>query len=185
VSGGQLRGRTSVSGPGVGTFHTGRVGGVRKRDMLVQGCTQTRNRVRGWAKGGRGTCSTHGGGWGLGGAMCIAGSKGQDKEPNSLDPSTSTKARACFYPTRQGRITRGAHVGIEDAAHEDGGHASASRARARERSRGCAHGSCVLAGSSDCLSIPTIPFTRKVAVHSELRLRLARARLSEMNFPQD
>ena len=70
--------------------------------------------------------------------MCIAGSKGQDKEPNSLDPSTSTKARACFYLTgahHEGACEGGTVVGIEDAAHEDGGHTTASRARARERSR--------------------------------------------------
>jgi len=132
-----------VSGPGVGTFHTGRVGGVRKRDMLVQGCTQTRNRVRGWAKGGRGACSTHGGGcpWGDGGAMCIAGSKGQDKEPNSLDPSTSTNRRE-HASTSQGRITRGRARGAPSLASKTRRTKTAAirRRRARGRESGAGKG---------------------------------------------
>jgi hypothetical protein len=57
---------------------------------------------------------------------------------------------------------RGAHVGIEDVAHEDGGHASASRARARERSRGCAHG-WLLGLFVDSNN----PFLQKATVHSQ------------------
>jgi hypothetical protein len=118
---------------------------------------------------------------GMGGAMCIAGSKGQDKEPNSLDPSTSTKARACFYLTgshHEGACEGGTVVGIEDAAHvEDGGHTTASRARARERSRqggaGDVRARMWLAPRTVCRFLQSLshgksPFTA-TSVFSELR----------------
>ena len=79
---------------------------------------------------------------GMGGAMCIAGSKGQDKEPNSLDPSTSTKARACFYLTgshHEGACEGGTVVGIERKTRRTKT-AAIRRRRARGRESGAGKG---------------------------------------------
>jgi len=95
---------------------------------------------------------------GMGGAMCIAGSKGQDKSPLAW----KIRARAQRREHASTPHDRGASRGGHTLASKTRRTKTAAMRRRRARGRESGAGDVRMAGSSDCLSIPIIPFFRKL-----------------------